>query len=106
MSAVPSGGRAASQATDRHGRAINSIVAILLATWSDAHDVVLADPERVCEILWGTRYGIESLKNLGSVSSDRVHRLAEQALRAILLGWQTEALTNGRPASSQVLQPL
>lgn len=79
---MPSGGRADSQATDRHGRAINSIVAILLATWSDAHDVVLADPERVCEILWGTRYGIESLKNLGSVSSDRVHRLAEQALRA------------------------
>jgi hypothetical protein len=67
----------------------------LLTTWSAAHDVVLADPDQACEILWGTLYGIASLSYLGNVGSDRARRLAEQALRAILLGWQTEALANG-----------
>jgi hypothetical protein len=67
----------------------------LLATWSAAHDVVLADFDQACEILWGTLYGIASLGHLGDVGSDRARRLAEQALRAILLGWQTEAPANG-----------
>ncbi|MET7682314.1 TetR/AcrR family transcriptional regulator [Streptomyces sp. NPDC005423] len=75
----------------------------LLTTWSAAHDVVLADFDQACEILWGTLYGIASLGYLGNVGSDRARRLAELALRAILLGWQAEALANGRPASSQVL---
>jgi AcrR family transcriptional regulator len=63
----------------------------LLTTWSAAHDVVLADPDQSCEILWDTLYGIASLSHLGHVGHDRARRLAEQALRAILLGWRTES---------------
>ncbi|HEX7301792.1 TetR/AcrR family transcriptional regulator [Lentzea sp.] len=59
----------------------------LLTAWSAAHDVVLPDPGEACEVLWGTLYGIASL-HLGS---DRAPLLAEQALRALLLGWRTEA---------------
>jgi AcrR family transcriptional regulator len=70
----------------------------LLTTWSTAHDVVLADPNQACEILWGTLYGIASLSHIGTVGNDRARNLAQQALRAILLGWRTEA-ANGRPAS-------
>ncbi|KUN67292.1 TetR family transcriptional regulator [Streptomyces canus] len=72
----------------------------LLTTWSAAHDVVLADFDQACEILWGTLYGIASLSYLGSVGNDRARYLAEQALRTILLGWRTETPANGRPASS------
>ncbi len=68
----------------------------LLASWSAAHDVVLPDPDQACEILWGTLYGIASLSHLGN---DRARHLAEEALRAILLGWRTEAPANSRPAS-------
>jgi len=67
----------------------------LLATWSEAHDVVLADPDEACDIIWGTLYGIASLGFLGTVGNDRARRLAEQALHAILLGWRTEASGNG-----------
>jgi AcrR family transcriptional regulator len=67
----------------------------LLTTWSDAHDVVLADPDEACEIIWGTLYGIASLGYLGTVGNQRARRLAEQALRAILLGWRTEAPEHG-----------
>jgi AcrR family transcriptional regulator len=63
----------------------------LLTAWSAAHDVVLADPDQSCEILWGTLYGIASLGHLGQVGHDRARRLAEQALQAILLGWRTES---------------
>jgi AcrR family transcriptional regulator len=67
----------------------------LLAAWSDTHDVVLADPDEACEIIWGTLYGIASLGYLGTVGNERARRLAEQALRAILLGWRTEVPGNG-----------
>jgi AcrR family transcriptional regulator len=63
----------------------------LLTTWSDAHDVALADLDEACEILWGTLYGIASLGYLGKVGNERARRLAEQALHAILRGWRTEA---------------
>ncbi|QKV74615.1 TetR/AcrR family transcriptional regulator [Amycolatopsis sp. Hca4] len=72
-----------------------AVVKELLAAWSDAHDVVLADPDEACEIIWGTLYGIASLGYLGTVGNERAQRLAEQALRAILLGWQTEATAKG-----------
>ena len=72
----------------------------LLTAWSAAHDVVLADLEEACEILWGTLYGIASLGHLSNVGNDRARRLAEEALRAILLGWRTEAPANGRVASN------
>ncbi|WP_410566821.1 hypothetical protein [Amycolatopsis sp. cmx-4-61] len=61
----------------------------LLTSWSAAHDVVLADLDEACEILWGTRYGVASLSHLSAGGEERTRRLAEQALRAILLGWRT-----------------
>ena len=72
-----------------------AVVKELLAAWSDAHDVVLADPDEACEIIWGTLYGTASLGCLGTVGNERARRLAEQALRAILLGWRTEEPGNG-----------
>ncbi|MCG0284828.1 hypothetical protein [Streptomyces sp. PSAA01] len=57
--------------------------------------MVLADPDEACEIIWGTLYGIASLGHLGTIGSERARRLAEQALRAILLGWRAEAPGNG-----------
>lgn len=62
----------------------------LLTTWSDTYDVVLADPGEACEIIWGALYGIASLAPLGISGHQRAQRLAEQALRAILLGWRAE----------------
>ncbi|MFF1607356.1 TetR/AcrR family transcriptional regulator [Amycolatopsis sp. NPDC058278] len=70
----------------------------LLTSWSTAHDVVLADPDQACEILWGTLHGIASLGHLGQIGNDRARHLAEQALHAILLGWRTEAPANDRAA--------
>ncbi|WP_410590496.1 TetR/AcrR family transcriptional regulator [Amycolatopsis sp. lyj-23] len=61
----------------------------LLTSWSAAHDVVLADLDEACEILWGTLYGTASLGHLSGGGEERTRRLAEQALRAILLGWRT-----------------
>ncbi len=80
---------------DERRRAAEPAIAVLkdlLAAWSDAHDVVLADPDEACEIIWGALYGIASLGYLGN---ERARRLAEQALRAILLGWRTEVPGNG-----------
>jgi AcrR family transcriptional regulator len=71
----------------------------LLTSWSAAHDVVLADPDQACEILWGTLHGIASLGHLGQIGNDRARRLAEQALHTILLGWRTEAPANDRATS-------
>ncbi|KOV90214.1 TetR/AcrR family transcriptional regulator [Nocardia sp. NRRL S-836] len=59
----------------------------LLTDWSVAHDVDLGDRTQACEVVWGTLYGIASLGHLGT---DRARHLAEEALRAILLGWRTE----------------
>jgi hypothetical protein len=33
----------------------------LLAAWSQAHDVVLADQSEACEIIWGTLHGMAAL---------------------------------------------
>ena len=67
----------------------------LLSTWSDTHDVALADPDEACEIIWGTLHGIASLGHLDTIGSERARRLAEQGIRAILLGWRTEEPVNG-----------
>ena len=83
---------------DERRRAAEPAIAVLkelLATWSEAHGVVLADPDEACEIIWGTLYGIASLGYLGTVGNERARRLAEQALRAVLLGWRTEVPGNG-----------
>jgi AcrR family transcriptional regulator len=83
---------------DERRRAAEPAIAVLkelLAAWSDAHGVVLGDPDEACEIIWGTLYGIASLGHLGTVGNERARRLAEQALRAILLGWRTETQANG-----------
>ncbi|MDH6623854.1 AcrR family transcriptional regulator [Streptomyces sp. LBL] len=60
----------------------------LLTTWSDAHGVDLADRAEACEIVWGTLYGMASLGYLGTIGTEHAQRLAEQALSAILRGWQ------------------
>ena len=83
---------------DERRRAAEPAIAVveeLLTAWSDAHDVVLADLDEACEIIWGTLYGMASLGHLGTVGNERAQRLAEQALRAILLGWRTEVPGNG-----------
>jgi hypothetical protein len=36
------------------------VLKVLLTTWSAVHEVVLADVDQACEILWGTLYGIAS----------------------------------------------
>ncbi|SER36694.1 transcriptional regulator, TetR family [Lentzea xinjiangensis] len=76
---------------DERRRAVEPAIAALrdlLTAWSAAHGVDLADPDQACEIIWGTLYGIASL---GHTGTDRACHLAEEALRAILLGWRTEA---------------
>jgi AcrR family transcriptional regulator len=62
----------------------------LLTTWSDTHDVVLADFDDACDIVWGTLYGIASLGRLGTVGNERARRLGQQALRTLLRGWRTD----------------
>lgn len=69
----------------------------LLTAWSDAHGVGLADRDEACEIVWGTLYGMASLGFLGTVGTEHAQRLAEQALSAILRGWQAV----GEPMRSQ-----
>jgi AcrR family transcriptional regulator len=84
-------------AADERRRAAGPAVEIfkdLLTTWSQAHDVVLADIDEACEIIWGTVYGMASLGYLGTIGNQRAQRLAEQAVHAILLGWQTGASRN------------
>jgi AcrR family transcriptional regulator len=60
----------------------------LLTAWSDAHDVVLADLDDACDIVWGTLYGIASLGRLGTVGNERARRLGQQALSMLLRGWR------------------
>ncbi|MGW0324737.1 TetR/AcrR family transcriptional regulator [Nocardia sp. NPDC003183] len=84
--------------TDERLRAAEPAIAFveeLVSAWAQAHDVVLADPHEACEILWGVLYGVASLGYLGAVGHQRAERLAEQALRAILLGWRTQAQEKG-----------
>ena len=84
-------------AADERGRAAEPAVDVFkaqLVTWSQAHDVVLADHDEACEIIWGTVYGMASLGCLGTIGNQRAQRLAEQAVQAILLGWQTGASGN------------
>src|SRR3569833_1252663 len=38
----------------------NDVLKEKLTGWSTAHNVVLADPDQACEILWGTLHGIAS----------------------------------------------
>jgi AcrR family transcriptional regulator len=67
----------------------------LLTAWSDAYDVVLADVEEACDIVWGTLYGIASLGHLDTVGNERARRLAQQALRTLLRGWRTDLPEHG-----------
>ncbi|MFI8087160.1 TetR/AcrR family transcriptional regulator [Streptomyces sp. NPDC086080] len=67
----------------------------LLTTWSDAHDVVLADFDEACDIVWGTVSGIASLGRIGTIGNERARRLAQQALRTLLRGWRTDLPGNG-----------
>jgi AcrR family transcriptional regulator len=79
-------------AEERRGAAAPAIGVLqeLLSTWSDAHDVVLADLDDACDIVWGTLYGMASLGRLGTVGTERARRLAQQAMRTLLRGWRTD----------------
>jgi AcrR family transcriptional regulator len=82
----------AAVAADERRRAAEPAIDVFkdqLTTWSQAHDVVLADIDEACEIIWGTVSGMASLGFLGTIGNQRAQRLAEQAVHAILLGWQT-----------------
>lgn len=63
----------------------------LLTEWSDTHDVVLADFDAACDIIWGTLYGLASL---GALGNERARRLAQEALRTLLLGWRADLPDN------------
>ncbi|MEU4557483.1 TetR/AcrR family transcriptional regulator [Actinoplanes sp. NPDC023936] len=87
-------------AVDAHDRRRAAAAAIgvleeLVTAWSAAHDVVLADVDDACDIIWGTLYGIASLGHLDTVGNERARRLAEQALRTLLRGWRTDLPENG-----------
>ncbi|MFG1609558.1 TetR/AcrR family transcriptional regulator [Actinoplanes sp. NPDC049265] len=73
----------------RAAEPVIEVLKALIKNWSDAHDVVLADADEACEIIWGTLYGIASLGQLDTVGTERAQRLAQRTLRAILLGWRT-----------------
>ncbi|UQU65420.1 TetR/AcrR family transcriptional regulator [Couchioplanes caeruleus] len=78
---------------DQRLRAAAPTVGVLkefLTAWSDSHDVVLADFGEACDIVWGTLYGIASLGRIGTVGNERARRLAQQALRTLLRGWQAD----------------
>ncbi|GAA2845987.1 hypothetical protein Acy02nite_47720 [Actinoplanes cyaneus] len=79
-------------AEDRRRAAAAAIAVLeeLLTAWSAAHDVVLADVEEACDIVWGTLYGIASLGYLDTIGNERAGRLAQQALRTLLRGWRTD----------------
>jgi AcrR family transcriptional regulator len=80
---------------DRRRQAAEPAVAVLtelLTTWAGTHDVVLADLAEASEIVWGTVYGIASLGYLGTVGNERAQRLAQQALRVLLAGWQSKTV--------------
>ncbi|MFE0572560.1 TetR/AcrR family transcriptional regulator [Streptomyces albogriseolus] len=66
----------------------------LLTTWSDAHDVVLADFDEACDIVWGTLSGIASLGRIDTVGNERAQQLARKATRTLLRGWQADSPGN------------
>ncbi len=61
----------------------------LLTAWSQTHDVVLADFDDACDIVWAALYGVASLGALGVLDDERAERLAQDALRTLLRGWRT-----------------
>jgi hypothetical protein len=72
-----------------------SLLKELLTAWSDANDVVLADFDDACDIVWGTLYGMASLGRLGTVGNERARQLAQQALHTLLLGWRSDLPKGG-----------
>ncbi|MFC1230053.1 MULTISPECIES: TetR/AcrR family transcriptional regulator [Streptomyces] len=66
----------------------------LLTAWSDAHDVVLADFDEACDIVWGTLSGIASLGRIGTVGNERAQQLAQRAMHTLLRGWRADLPVN------------
>lgn len=71
-----------------------SVLKQLLTTWSQTHDVALADLDEACDIVWGTLYGMASLGTIHTVGSERARWLAQQALRTLLRGWRIGSRDN------------
>jgi AcrR family transcriptional regulator len=66
----------------------------LLTTWSNAHDVALADFDEACDIVWGTLSGIASLGRIGTVGNERAQQLAQKAMHTLLRGWRADLPVN------------
>ncbi|WP_229067488.1 TetR/AcrR family transcriptional regulator [Actinoplanes sp. DH11] len=92
---VMNGGAVDAQDRRRAAAAAIAVLEELVTAWSAAHDVVLADFDDACDIIWGTLYGIASLGYLDTVGNERARRLAQQALRTLLRGWRTDLPENG-----------
>ncbi|MER7488297.1 TetR/AcrR family transcriptional regulator [Streptomyces sp. NPDC126497] len=66
----------------------------LLTTWSDAHDVALADFDEACDIIWGTLSGLAALGRIGTVGNERAQQLARKAMHTLLRGWRADLPVN------------
>ena len=74
----------------RAAEAVYQVLLNLLSTWATTHEVTLPSQTDACEILWGTLYGIASIGTHAEIGSERAQRLAQEAVGAILRGWEAE----------------
>ncbi|GGK71636.1 TetR family transcriptional regulator [Sphaerisporangium melleum] len=74
----------------RAAEPVTRLVLDLLTGWAAAHRVPMTDPMEIAEVAWGTMHGMASLGQIGTIGFPRAARLADQALRALLLAWRTD----------------
>jgi len=67
------------------------VLSALLVRWSRSHGVDVCDHTEACEILWGTLSGMAWIGRLETIGNARAQRLAAEALKAILRGWQQDS---------------
>ena len=86
LGGVPLDGRARQEA------ATNVIRTTLAATeaWARQSRVPLADPLAAAETVWGLLHGMATLGLLEDVGFARAQQLAENALAALMLGWEAQ----------------
>ena len=72
----------------RAAEPVYQVLLDLLSTWDGTHGARLPSQTDACEILWGTLYGIASIGTHAEVGSERAQWLAQEAVGAILRGWQ------------------
>lgn len=84
LGGVPLDGRARQQA------AANVIHTTLAATeaWARHSGIPLPDPLAAAETVWGVLHGMATLGLLEDIGFGRAQQLAENALSALMLGWE------------------